>query len=247
MERRRAWKQSPPWIHSTPRALTLYRRHPNDDVPCRRDRLSNPNLPIEKGDSDIVSVGKTVYYCDVHLSCRNFRAITKVRVHLNIQTCLRGTALAWYAAKSLLERAGLSRGVDEWVRELTARFMTSPSQAMEAVLREKYTVEDVRNGREPMAYVQAVVRHAEPAELPPYNYVLLAWRTLDSTLQLHVPRLELRPPDRNLSTSFWKRKRSGSVTFRGPRRHEAFVNSNSQQIEAMAMASIESQQKQPPV
>ncbi len=75
-----------------------------------------------------------------------------------------------------------------WIGELTARFKTSPSEAMDALLKENYTVEDVRNGRDPMAYVQAVIRHGKSARLPLYNSVLFAWRNLDSTLQLHVPR-----------------------------------------------------------
>jgi len=36
-------------------------------LPRGRDRPFDPHLPIEYGDGDIVSVGKTVYYRDVHL------------------------------------------------------------------------------------------------------------------------------------------------------------------------------------
>lgn len=77
---------------------------------------------------------------------------------------------------------------------------------MDALLKEKYTVEDVRNGRDPMAYVQAVVRHAKSAELPLYNSVLFAWRNLDSRLQLHVPRPTIETSESQFIDSLLEKK-----------------------------------------
>lgn len=86
-------------------------------------------------------------------------------VRLNLSSCLRGTAIAWYTEElSSLERTGLwndTNRVQAWCSALEARFREPISLAFERLSKEKYTVTDARNRRKPSAYVQAIIRHSE--------------------------------------------------------------------------------------
>lgn len=52
-------------------------------------------------------------------------------------------------------------------------------------------LEDIRSKWDPMAYVQAVIRHAKSVNLNTDNQ-LLAWRNLDVQLQRNVPKSTTR-------------------------------------------------------
>lgn len=55
--------------------------------------------------------------------------------------------------------------LDEWERKLTERFKEQASIATASLLREKYTMYDAQQQREPREYAQKIIRHAKSAEL----------------------------------------------------------------------------------
>ena len=86
-----------------------------------------------------------------------------------------------------------------------------PSEVMKSLLMEQYTVDDVRKSRDPMVYVQAVIRHAKSAELPQDSQVLFAWRNLNSTLQMNVPKPAITTTEAQFADTLpeWKKYGSG--------------------------------------
>ncbi|KAI9708847.1 MAG: hypothetical protein M1812_007867 [Candelaria pacifica] len=75
----------------------------------------------------------------------------------------------------------LKSGLAVWTKALIDRFKVTESQALEELLAERYTLDNIHSKRDPMAYVQAVVRHAKAANMDTHNQLLFAWRNLDTS------------------------------------------------------------------
>lgn len=72
----------------------------------------DPHLDKSYGEGEIVTVGKNVYYRSPILFVKRIRDLATVKgaavVRSNLNTALRGSALAWYTVElSNLERVGL--------------------------------------------------------------------------------------------------------------------------------------------
>ena len=155
----------------------------------------DPHLPSSYGTGPMVRDGKDLYYRNVHLFCERIHdlAITKGEelVRANLNTCLRGTALIWYTAElSGLERSGIRNlPLDEgWINELKKRFKPNHSAAINSLVAERYTISDVRSGREPSGYVQQIVSHARDANFQDTQQQLTwAWKNLDAGLKRDIP------------------------------------------------------------
>lgn len=144
---------------------------------------------------DYIQIGTDVIYRNVHLFFGQARSVAATKngqlVRQNLHLCLKGEALAWFAAElDDLQRSGLQTGenVDTWQAALTARFKMHESEAMEMLLTDQYTVDDVRNQRSPSEYVQTIVRHGRDAGLSTSNQLMWAWNRLAPELQLHIKR-----------------------------------------------------------
>ena len=135
--------------------------------------LFDPHLDKSHGDSEIATVSKDVYYRSVMLFIERVRDMATIKgaqlVQINLNTCLRGSALAWYTSElSNLERIGLrndENGVEEWCQALKNRFKESAAVSLASLTSTKYTMADARNHREPAAYVQTILRHAKSANI----------------------------------------------------------------------------------
>lgn len=108
-------------------------------------------------------------------------------VQTNLNTCLRGAALAWYTSElSNIKRAGLRnhmKGVEEWCQYLKNRFRESPAVALASLTASKYTMIDAQNHREPAAYVQTILRHAKAANIKNVeNQLTFAYQNIVSDL-----------------------------------------------------------------
>ncbi|SLM38067.1 hypothetical protein LPUS_08164 [Lasallia pustulata] len=156
----------------------------------------DPYLDASYGAGDLVSVGKDTYYRDVHLFAAQVANIARTKgstlVAANLHTCLHGTALQWYAALDSLQQIGLTVSFDAWISSLTEHFKITEFQAMQSLLAKSYTIDDVKAGRNPMEYIQSLVRDGKSAGLPTQQQLLLAWGQLDPALMRDIPRPTLR-------------------------------------------------------
>lgn len=177
---------------STPCVVTMPTpRQPTEQFKFNKIGYFNPHLPAEYSEGDIVTSGKSMYYHNVHLFVSQIELIAVIWgnvIAAHLHTCLQGTALAWYAAKSPLECSGLASSIMAWVQELTDQFKISPSETMKSLMQKWYTIDDVIQGRDSMIYVQAVIQHVKSAKLSSYNWVLFTWWNLNTCLQIHVPK-----------------------------------------------------------
>lgn len=138
--------------------------------------------------------GKDTYFRDIHIFIERIRDIAQIKgdliVRNNLYTCLRGTALTWYTSKLGEEQkrlVKLGNGVEEWIRVLLKKFRQSPSTAMAAVTRERYTMDDARRRREPIEYAQIITRAARSADMPAYNQIYLIYNGLDLEFRRDLP------------------------------------------------------------
>lgn len=140
------------------------------DTRWRAEELGFFN-PSAQGHDEVVFARRDIYYRSVQLFIERIKDIALIKgaptVRLNLSSCLRGIAMSWYTEElSNLERAALrldENGVTFWCEALETRFTEQVSVAFEWLGKEKYTIANARNRREPAAYVQAIIRHAKAA------------------------------------------------------------------------------------
>ena len=120
--------------------------------------------------SAIEHAGKETYFRDVHLFIDRAKDIAAIKeaktVRENLWMSLRGTALEWWTAEmSPAEKrlTILGDSVDEWSTLLIARFKEPSNVAIDAVLRERYSLRDANSKREPREYAQKILRSAKDA------------------------------------------------------------------------------------
>ena len=109
---------------------------------------------------------------DIHAFLDRINDVSRAKgfelVRKNLQLCLRGSALEWYASglteneKRLL---ALGEELTEWSRLLISRFKAPRSVGISVVLRERYTLQEAARHREPREYAQTIIRAAKTAEL----------------------------------------------------------------------------------
>lgn len=124
----------------------------------------NPHLDASYSEGEIVTVGKEIYYRNVYLFVKQVQDLASIKgdmlVKTNLNTALRGAAQSWYTAElSNLERSGLrsvANGVETWCFLLAARFKKPSGVALTKLTKQKYTIKDARNRREPASYVQTI-------------------------------------------------------------------------------------------
>lgn len=115
---------------------------------------------------------KDTYYRDVFVFLDRIKDYAETRspelVRQNLSSCLRGTALAWYATELIAEAKTELRtgpGIENWTARLQARFRQRANRAMAVVARERYTLDDARRRREPREYASTILRAAQAALL----------------------------------------------------------------------------------
>ena len=155
----------------------------------------DPHLDKSYGEGEIVTVGKDVYYRSPILFVERIRDLATIKgasiVRSNLNTALRGSALAWYTAElSNLERVGLradENGVEEWCSAIIKRFKEATGVALHNLTTEKYSVHDARTRREPAAYVQTILRHAKSANIDnAENQLTFAYQGIAAELRAFV-------------------------------------------------------------
>ena len=150
--------------------------------------------------SPIEHTGKETYFRDVHLFIERAKELAAVKggemVRNNLWTCLRGTALEWWTAEvsdaeKRLSKYGNGDNIDEWNNLLVARFKQPSHVAIDAVLRERYTMHDASIRREPREYAQKILRSAKDAGMTSVkNQLDIVFNGIDLEL-----RRDIKPPE----------------------------------------------------
>ncbi len=104
--------------------------------------------------------------------------------------CFRGSALIWHSMelsdfeKQLLRNADL----DSWYGALIHRFKERTPAALQHLQRERYSMTDARQQKNPRLYTQDIFRYAKAAEMSSlYNQLSIAWNNLDWEFRRDIP------------------------------------------------------------
>ena len=159
------------------------------------------NKTITTGDA-MKHAGKDTIFRDVHLFVERIRDVAAIKrdelVRQNLSTCLKGAALTWYTSELIPDQKQLlklGRGVEEWEQKLVAQFKERPNIAMATIVRERYTIVDARNRREPREYAGVITCAAKSAELGTTGHIImLIYNGLDLEFQRDLPTLLLTTP-----------------------------------------------------
>ena len=138
--------------------------------------------------------GKDTIFRDVHLFMERIRDIAAVKrdevVRQNLSMCLKGVALAWYTSELTMDQKQLlklGQGIEQWEQKLVARFKERPNKAMATMVRERYTIADARNKREPREYAGIIMRAAKSAKLGGTGHIImLIYNGLDIEFQRDI-------------------------------------------------------------
>ena len=131
---------------------------------------------IESGVEPIEHHNNDTIYRDVHLFIERAKEVAVIKgakvVRDNLWRNLKGDAIRWWDGEMSPGEKRLSRmseegrevtGIDEWIALLHARFKKPSNLAMEALTKERYTIRDAANRREPREYAQKMLRLAKDA------------------------------------------------------------------------------------
>ena len=146
--------------------------------------------------------GKDIIFRDVHLFIERARDIAAVWgdkiVRQNLSTCLKGIALTWYTAELISDQKRLLRmgeSIDKWELKLVACFKERPNVAMAAIVRERYTISDAQNRREPREYAAVIIRAAKSAKLGTTGHIImLIYNGLNLEFQRGIAMSSLATP-----------------------------------------------------
>jgi len=152
--------------------------------------------------SSLEHASKETYFRDIHLFIERAKDLATIKgamVRENLWTCLRGTALEWYTAelsdteKRLSKYGATDADITEWTQLLAGRFKEPSNVAIDAVLRERYSMRDTSSRREPREYAQKILRSAKDAGMSLLqNQLDIIYNGIDLELRRDVKR-----PDNN--------------------------------------------------
>ena len=146
---------------------------------------------VASGASPMEYTTKETYFCDVHFFLEHARDVAGVKgddlVCTYLWTCLKGPALDWWLTE-LTENdkrlAKLGNRLEEWERMLIERFKAPTNIAIDSLLKEKYTLRDASNHREPREYAQKILRAAKDAKFVDVrNQLDVIYNGVDSELR----------------------------------------------------------------
>ena len=151
---------------------------------------------IASGAAPMEHTPKDTYFRDVHLFIEHARDVAGIKgdelVRTNLWTCLKGPALEWWLSElgeTEKRLAKLGNKLDEWERILVDRFRAPSNVAIESLLRERYTLRDASNRREPREYAQKILRTSKDAGLTNVrNQLDMIYNGLDADLRRDIRR-----------------------------------------------------------
>ncbi len=130
-------------------------------------------LDLSYDSSDVVQVNRDLYYRNVYLFVKRVKNVVIMSdvdaVRTNLSTCLKESTQVWYTEElSDLEKKTLrilEEEVDHWCNALIKKFKKFVVSALNYLITEKYTLEDVKANRNISSFVFQVMRHAKIANI----------------------------------------------------------------------------------
>ena len=147
-----------------------------------------PGLPESKDYpvSDVTTVGKDLYYQDVHLFVQQVYCIARIKPVENLSLCLRGSSMQWFATLPLSTQDVLNGDYVKFGATVTNKYQMSPSLAVDKMTQERYSMEDAKNLPPADDYVQAMLRYGRSAGDSNRSSLMRAWKNLAWGLQRNV-------------------------------------------------------------
>jgi hypothetical protein len=133
------------------------------------------NLSYES--NDVVQVDRDLYYKNVYLFVKRMKdamimSDAKI-VRINLSACLRETTQVWYIEDlSDLEKKALRTFEDDadyWCNALLKKFKKFVAFALNYLIIERYTLNDVRANRNISSFVFQIMRHAKAANIANFH------------------------------------------------------------------------------
>ena len=157
--------------------------------------LFDPHLDKSHEEGEVVTVSKEIYYWSVMLFIEQIQNITTIKgaqlVWINLNTCLHGSALAWYTSElSNLEWVGLhsdENSVKEWCWALKEQFKELTSVTLFNLTITKYTMADAQSHCEPAVYIQLILQHAKSANIDSVeNQLIFVYQNIATELHIFI-------------------------------------------------------------
>jgi hypothetical protein len=139
----------------------------------------------------IKHVEKDIYFRDVHIFLKRVKNVIRVKnvnqVRKNLFISLRDLTLQWYISKlseNIKNLFKYDNEIEYWKEKLLKRFKKSVSVTITSLIKEKYTMNDVRRRREFREYVDVILRAAKFADLiSKINQIFLIYNEIDVKFQ----------------------------------------------------------------
>ena len=136
---------------------------------------------------------KDIYFRNVHVFIERVKDMTQIKddilIRNNLYSRLRNIAFAWYTFNFSDDHKRLIKfdiEVDEWIKILLKKFKQSSKTVLATVIKEKYTMKDVRKRRKFVKYAQIIIKAAKFAEMSVYNQIYLIFNDLDVEFQKNL-------------------------------------------------------------
>ncbi|KAH6614560.1 hypothetical protein B0J18DRAFT_469653 [Chaetomium sp. MPI-SDFR-AT-0129] len=153
----------------------------------------NPSATDPPG-AGLLADGKVNKYTDVFPFCDRLTDLAASHggeaVRRIWTQCLQGPALVWHAhTLSDADREVLrTAAVAAICSKLKSRFQMDFLVSMNHVKRSRFSMVDVATGKDIMAFVQTVIRHAKACGMPQHGQSIAAFEALDGEIQSELPK-----------------------------------------------------------
>ena len=190
--------------------------------------------------SSIVNVDKHVFYRDVYAFVDRLKNMASLRDEQKLRTmisqCLREFVLIWHFMKlSELEKMNLrDANLDLWYGALIQRFKERTLVALSRLQRERYTISNARQQKNPRLFAQNIFRYAKIAKMNfIYNQISIVWNNLNVEFRRDISKPNAHITIRsfldqlNSKFSIWfEMARRTADNFSNQRNQLNFSNSN---------------------
>ncbi len=182
-------KPKPPESDNLPRTAETTTRFRPQDIGYFDPNSDGPAFEVKDGKNiyhRVVGFVNRIRVC-VANSRDNGRLLAE-----NLDTCLLGTAHAWYNRElSQTTHAGLRTNPQLWYVNLESRFRESPAKSQARCDSLRYTTKDASIQKDPEEYFQDVIENGSNAGVFGYDndyaQCIFAWRRLAPELRISVP------------------------------------------------------------
>ena len=201
-----------------------------------------PALQIDDKNPEgpFVTTGKDVVYRDVNMFVAAAKRVAKRKtndvVASHLQLCLRGSALTWFSTLKESMQGALNEDLNLFCEKLFAKYKLRPSQALDKLHDERFTMADAARNRHADDYVQNMVLFGSQCGMTAEASLAMAWKNLDPEIQRDVRRpndsIDEFSQELDEAVEYWFLRKSHDKTHGGARDPQDSGYSSPDAIEA---------------